>query len=77
MRRSRDLIAVLLLLALFIVGGLLLGGRGVSPRRTVGAEDGRDPSVTNDRASGSRGVFEWAAKMGYKPTVWGREWSQL
>jgi len=77
MRRSRDLTAVLLLLALFVVGGLLLGGRGVSPRHTVGAEDGRDPSVTNDRASGSRGAFEWTAQMGYRPTVWRQEWSQL
>jgi len=77
MRPSRDLIAVLFLLALFVVGGLLLGGRGVSPRRTVGAEGGRDPSVTNDRASGSRGVFEWAAKLGYRPTVWRQAWSSL
>ncbi len=77
MRPSRDLIAVLFLLALFVAGGLLLGGRGVAPRHTVGGENGRDPSVTNDRASGSRGVFEWAAKLGYRPTVWRQEWSSL
>lgn len=77
MRRSRDLIAVLFLLALFIVGGLLLGGRGAAPRRTVGAEAGRDPSVTNDRASGSKGVFEWTARLGYQPAVWRQNWSHL
>lgn len=77
MRRSRDLIAVLFLLALFVVGGLLLGGRGAAPRRTVGAESGRDPSVTNDRASGSKGVFEWTAQIGYQPTVWRQSWSRL
>ena len=77
MRRRRDLIAVLLLLALFVAGGLLLGGRGAAPRRTVGAENGRDPSVTNDRASGSRGVFEWTAQRGFQPTVWRRSWADL
>ena len=77
MRRSRDLIAVLLLLALFVVGGLLLGGHGAAPRRTIGAETEQDPSVTNDRASGSKGVFEWTARMGYQPTVWHQGWSRL
>ena len=77
MHRSRDLIAVLFLVALFVTGGLLLGGRGVNPRRTVGAEAGRDPSVTNDRASGSKGVFEWTARVGYRPAVWRQSWSHL
>jgi len=77
MRRSRDLIAVLFLVALFVVGGLLLGGGGATPRRTVGAEAERDPSVTNDRASGSKGVFEWTAQMGYRPTAWRQSWSRL
>ena len=77
MRRSRDLIAVLFLLALFVVGGLLLGGRGAAPRHTVGAEENPDPSITNDRASGSKGVFEWTARLGYQPTVWRQNWSRL
>jgi len=77
MHRSRDLIAVLFLVALFVAGGLLLGGRGANPRRTVGAEAGRDPSVTNDRASGSKGVFEWTALLGYQPVVWRQSWSHL
>ena len=77
MRRSRDLIAVLLLLALFIAGGLLLGGRGTAPRRMVGTEGYRDPSITNDRASGSKGVYEWTARMGYQPVVWRQSWSRL
>lgn len=77
MRGSRDLIAVLFLLALFVAGGLLLGGHGAAPRRIIGAEADRDPSVTNDRASGSKGVFEWTTKMGYQPTVWRQNWSRL
>lgn len=77
MRRSRDLIAVLLLLALFVAGGLLLGGRGAAPRRTIGAEESPDPSVTNDRASGSKGVYEWTARLGYRPIVWRQGWSRL
>ena len=77
MRRSRDLIAVLFLLALFVVGGLLLGGRGAAPRRTIGAELNPDPSVTNDRASGSKGVYEWTARLGYQPAVWRQGWSHL
>lgn len=77
MRRSRDLIAVLFLLALFVAGGLLLGGRSAAPRRTVGGEGGPNPSVTNDRASGSKGVFEWTAQMGYQPTIWRQSWSRL
>ena len=77
MRRSRDLVAVLFLLALFVAGGLLLGGRGTAPKRTVGAEGGRDPSITNDRASGSRGAFEWTAQLGYQPAVWRQSWSRL
>ena len=77
MRGSRDLIAVLLLLALFVAGGLLLGGRGAAPRRTVGAEEAPNPSVTNDRASGSKGVYEWTARLGYQPTDWRQNWTRL
>lgn len=77
MRRSRDLVAVLFLLALFVAGGLLLGGGSAAPRRTVGAEAERDPSITNDRASGSKGAFEYAAQLGYQPTAWRQSWSRL
>ena len=77
MQRSRDLVAVLLLLALFVAGGLLLGGRGAAPPRTVGVESTPDPSLGNDRASGSRAAFEWAGRLGYHPAPWRQSWAQL
>ena len=77
MRPTRDLIAVSFLILVFIAGGLLLGGRGASPPRTVGAEERPNPSLTNDRASGSKGVYEWTAKLGYRPTPWRQSWERL
>jgi hypothetical protein len=77
MRPSRDLITVLLLLALFVAGGLLLGGRGPSAARLPGPEETPNPSYTNDRASGSRGAFVWAQALGYEPVPWRQSWSRL
>ncbi len=77
MRSSRDLIAVLLLLALFITGGLLLGGRGAGAVRVPGPEETPNPSYTNDRASGTRGAFVWTQKLGYEPVPWRQGWSRL
>ena len=77
MRRSRDLVAILLLIALFLAGGLLLGGRGAAPARTAGAEAAPDPSITNDRASGTKGAFEWTEQLGYQPVPWRQSWSRL
>ncbi len=77
MRSSRDLIAVLLLLALFIAGGLLLGGRGPGAARLPGPEPAPNPSSTNDRASGMRGAFVWTQKLGYEPVAWRQSWSHL
>lgn len=75
--RSRDTIAVLLLLALFVAGGLLLGGRGSGAIRLPGPEEIPNPSYTNDRASGTRGAFVWAEKLGYEPVPWRQDWSRL
>jgi hypothetical protein len=77
MRLNRELFALLFLLVLFIVGGVLLTGRDNTKSRQVGAEETHDPSVYNDRASGSRGCYEWVGKLGYRPTVWRRPWSTL
>jgi len=77
MRFNRDIAALLLLLLVFIGGGLLLGGRDETKTRQVGKEMSPDSSVYNDRASGSRGCFEWAARLGYKPVVWRQDWQRL
>lgn len=77
MRPSRDLTAVLLLLALFVASGLLLGGRGPSAARPPGPEPSPNPSFTNDRASGMRGAFVWTRKLGYEPVAWRQSWTRL
>ena len=77
MRGNRDLIAVVLLLLAFIVGGILLGGRGSGLARMPGHESERDPTITNTRSSGSRGVYEWVEALGYRPSAWRQRWEKL
>ena len=77
MRGSRDLIAVVLLLLAFVAGGILLGGRGTGMRRLPSQESAADPAITNTRASGSKGVFEWIGALGYQPRVWRQNWERL
>ena len=77
MRGSRDLIAVILLLLGFVVGGLLLGGRGAVKGRMVSEESSPDPAITNDRASGSMGVYKWVGRLGYHPAQWRKGWGEL
>ena len=77
MRPNRELGALAVLLLVFVVAGLLLTGRDDTKSRQVGREPGPDPSVFNDRASGSRGCFDWVARLGYKPAVWRQNWSAL
>lgn len=77
MRFNREIFALLFLLLIFVIGGLLLTGRDESKSRQVGPEIVPDPSVYNDRASGSEGCFEWVGKLGYRADVWRRRWSAL
>lgn len=77
MRSSRDIVAVVVLLLIFIAGGLMLGGRGADKSRQVGREETPDPSIYNDRASGSKGAWEWVGKLGYQPRVWRHGWGEL
>ena len=77
MRGNRDLIAVFLLLLAFLAGGILLGGRGMGLSRPPGRENTTDPSVTNSRSSGSKGVFQWVKTLGYQPVVWRQRWEKL
>ena len=77
MRFNRDIVAVALLLLVFVVVGALLGGHGEARSRQVGPEEYPDPSVYNDRASGSKGCFDWVQTLGYQPVVWRRSWDAL
>lgn len=77
MRSHRDLIAVIFLLMAFVVGGLLLGGRGAATGRSGSKEDTPNPSITNNRASGSLGAWQWVQRQGYQPVAWRQNWTAL
>lgn len=77
MRNGRELVAIGFLLLFFLGGTLFLSGHGTASSRVPGAEEQPNPSITNDRGTGSKGVFEWTAKRGYQPLSWRQPWSQL
>ena len=77
MRFNRDIIAIIVLLLVFIAGGLLLGGHDRNTSRQVGADTTPDPSIYNDRAPGSKGFFAWVQKEGYQEQVWRQPWDRL
>jgi hypothetical protein len=74
---SKDVIGVVVLLVLFVVAVLILTGTGHGGGSMVGPEDTLDPSIYNDRSSGSRGLFEWCLKLGYRPLPWRQDWHDL
>jgi|SRR5579862_2088552 len=74
---SKDVIAVVALLVLFVLAVLILTGTGHGGGSIVSQEDTLDPSIYNDRGSGTRGLFEWCQKLGYRPLVWRRDWQDL
>jgi len=77
MRFQRDQSAIVILLLAFVVGGYLLAGRGSGPARLPGIETRANPAISNDRPSGSKGVFEWVGKLGYQPVAWRQSWERL
>ncbi len=77
MRLNRDILAVCVLLIIFIVAGASLSGRDSAPSRLVGQEEHPDPSVFNDRASGTKGLFDWVGARGYHAVVWRQGWKDL
>lgn len=77
MRVNREIIALIFLLLVFVAGGLLLTGRDNTKSHVAGLEKARDPSIYNDRASGSMGCFEWVGKLGYVAAPWRENWSRL
>ena len=77
MRFNRDIFAIVILLLIFVAGGLLLGGHDQNRSRQVGAENAPDPSIYNSRATGSQALFEWVQREGYRAKVSRQPWSML
>jgi hypothetical protein len=78
MRPCKELIAITVLIAIFVVAGLFLGGGEESHgNKQAGSDLFPDPSVLNDRGTGSKGLFEWTERIGYKPRTWRRSWDEL
>jgi len=77
MRISREIVGIGILLLLFVGAAVVMTARDTSKSRIVGQEGTPDPSIYNDRASGSKGLFEFVRESGYTPTVWRRRWAAL
>ena len=77
MRNGRELLAIGILLLLFLAGSVFLGGRSTAPSRAPGEEAQADPSISNDRSTGSKGVFQWTSHLGYQSQSWRQPWQQL
>jgi hypothetical protein len=77
MRFNRDIFAISLLLLLFVGGGLILGGHNQNQSRQVGAANPDDPSIFNDRGTGSKGLYDWVQALGYKAAPWQMPWQAL
>ncbi len=77
MRLNRDILAVCVLLLIFVVVGVALSGRDNGPSHLVGREEHPDPSVFNDRASGTKGLFDWVGALGDHAVVWRQGWGTL
>ncbi|MEO7716897.1 MAG: DUF4350 domain-containing protein [Capsulimonas sp.] len=79
MRISKELVAIFALFVVFIAIGLTSGAHNneVGKSRQVGADGVVDPSVTNDRKSGSKAFYDWVEERGFKPQVMRSDWSTL
>ncbi len=77
MRLNRDILAVCVLLLIFVMVGAALGGHDNGPSHLIGHEEHPDPSVFNDRASGTKGLFDWVNTLGDHPVVWRQGWEEL
>jgi hypothetical protein len=74
---TKDISGILFLVAIMIVAGLMLSSQSGNGDRSVGVEETPDPSIYNDRASGSRAFFEWTAKLGRHTDVLRSPWKDL
>lgn len=74
---SKETISLIALLTAFVLGGLIVSNPDQNSIRTVGVELSADPSIYNDRESGSKALFEWTKKLGYDGEVERVDWSHL
>src|SRR5580700_7707320 len=77
MRANKDLIGIFILLMLFVAAAVFMGGRPTATSHQVGEDGPVDPSIYNDRVSGSMAFYEFVHKAGYKPSVLTAGWSTL
>jgi hypothetical protein len=77
MRFNREIIGIAILLLLFVLAAMVMSGRDNSKSRLVGSESTPEPSIYNDRSSGSKAFYEYVGKLGYETRAWRREWSKL
>lgn len=74
---TKDVTGIVLLLVVFVVAGILLAGNDTGGRRVVGVESTPDPSVYNDRGSGSRALYDLVNKLGFKSDIERMSWTSL
>jgi hypothetical protein len=70
-------VGIILLLMVFVAAGMLLAGNESGGGQVVGFEDHGDPTVYNDRASGSRALYELASRLGYDVGISRTDWQNL
>ncbi len=73
----RDLTGLLVILALFVMAGLVIFHSDESGPQTVSVEERQDPSVDNTRGSGSHGLYTWVGQLGYRNQIWRRDFLSL
>ncbi len=77
---KQDVTGFVVLLAFFALAAFALFSSSTTfnhGKQTVSLEYFKDPSVNNDRGSGSKGLFDWTRKLGYKPQVWRHDFNKL
>ncbi len=73
----RDLTGLFVILALFVMAGLVIFHSDQSGPQTVSVEDSQDPSVDNTRGSGSHGLYTWVGRLGYRNRIWRKDFQSL
>jgi hypothetical protein len=74
---SKEIAGLVVLLVVFIVAGMLISTPSDNGTRVVGEELESDPSIYNNRSTGSRALYEWTQKLGYRPRAETSDWHHL